>query len=161
MCVILDANVVHEVFGSNRPPAGKGFFDWINKGKKEAHLVVGGKLGEELVKGSYRFKKWAQQAQLSGRHLVRLQRDEDDEVDARTEELRRDEACKSDDPHIIALAQIRRVRLLYSNDVALQGDFKNKALIDNPRGKVYTTLNREEFTSVHKGLLDGAFCSRR
>ena len=161
MCVILDANVVHEVFGSKRPPAGKGFFDWINTGKKSAHLVVGGKLGEELGKGPDDFKTWAREAQLSGRHLVRLQRDKNDEVNARTEQLQRDEACKSDDPHIIALAQIGRVRLLYSNDMDLQKDFGDKALINNPRGKVYTTLRRKEFTRDHRKLLEKAFCSRR
>ena len=27
MCAIVDANVAYEVFGSDRPPAGKRFFD--------------------------------------------------------------------------------------------------------------------------------------
>ena len=150
MCAILDANVVHEVFGSARPPAGKEFFDWIDK--RSGHLVVGGKLGEELYKGSPRFRKWAEDARRSGR----LRRVDDGKVNTRTEELRRAEACKSDDPHIIALAQIGRVRLLYSNDVALKGDFRNRALIDNPRGNVYTTLKRKEFTRVHRRLLQKA-----
>ena len=46
MCAIVDANVVSEVFGSNLPPAGEKFFDWLNKGS--GRLIVGGKLLEEL-----------------------------------------------------------------------------------------------------------------
>lgn len=152
MCAILDANVVHEVFGSSRPTAGKGFFDWIDVGR--GHLVVGGKLHKELTRHS-RFYKWAQRARQSGR----LRLANDGKVDARTEELRRDEACKSDDPHIIALAQVERVRLLYSNDRDLQRDFRNKALIDNPRGSVYTTRVNKEFTPDHKKLLQRVYCS--
>lgn len=154
MCAILDANVVHEVFGFNRPPAGEKFYNWIDTGS--GHLVVGGKLGQELDKGSPRFRESAKRWKQSGR-LIQV---DDGKVNTRTEELRRADACKSDDPHIIALAQIGRVRLLYSNDKDLQKDFRNKALIDNPRGKVYTTLCRKEFMPVHKRLLEKAFCSR-
>ncbi len=46
MCAIVDANVMHEVFGSNLQSAGEQFFNWIEKGTKR--LVVGGKLREEL-----------------------------------------------------------------------------------------------------------------
>ena len=63
-------------------------------------------------------------------------------------------AVKSDDPHIIALAQVSGARLLYSNDKSLQQDFKNKDLINNPRGKVYITNEcRGNFSSGHKKLL--------
>lgn len=156
MCVILDANVVHEVFGSNRPTAGEKFFDWLNTGKGSAHLVIGGKLDEELSKGPSGFRMWAREAQLSGSHLVRLKREEDHKVNAKTEELERDGTCRSNDTHVIALAQIGRVRLLYSNDRDLQDDFKDKALIDKPRGKVYSTGVNEEFTDAHKRLLQKA-----
>ena len=46
----LDTNDASEVFGCNRPPAGIGFFDWINTGN--GHLVVGGRLLVELDRGS-------------------------------------------------------------------------------------------------------------
>jgi predicted nucleic acid-binding protein len=45
-------------------------------------------------------------------------------------------ACKSDDPHIIALAQVSGARLLCSYDEDLGTDFTNSALI-KPRGRVY------------------------
>lgn len=155
MCAIVDANVVHEVFGSERPPAGKGFFDWINTGN--GHLVVGGKLENEL-RGNTGFKGWAQTARRAG-HLRMIQVD-DGKVNAKTEELERDGTCRSNDTHVIALAQIGRARLLYSNDKALQQDFRDRALIDKPRGKVYLTGVNEEFTDARKRLLRGAFCAR-
>jgi len=46
VCAILDNNVVHQVFGTNCPAAGKEFFKWINSGSGQ--LVVGGKLSKEL-----------------------------------------------------------------------------------------------------------------
>ena len=60
MCAIIDANVVHEVFAPNLPPAGKRFFAWLNKGS--GRLVVGGKLLEELERHSD-FRQWAMQVQ--------------------------------------------------------------------------------------------------
>ena len=74
-----------------------------------------------------------------------------DQVNAKAEELKNE--CVSDDQHIIALAQISGARLLYSHDGDLQEDFRNKELIDRPRGKVYSTKKTKNFTSAHRGLL--------
>ena len=147
MCAILDANVVAEVFGADQPPAGKGFFDWINEGG--GRLVVGGRLSGELRASSDGFRKWAAQALLYGK--IRLR--DDSEVNSRTEELQVAAVLKSDDPHIIALAQVSGSRLLYSNDRALQQDFRNRGLIDNPRGSVYSTLGTKNFTSSRRKQL--------
>ena len=147
MCAILDANVVHQVFGSNRPDAGEKFFQWLSSGK--GRLVTGGKLFDELKGSSEGFRRWAVQARLSGR----LREESKREVDTRTTELERDGEYKSDDPHVLALAQVSDVRLLYTNDAALQQDFDDKRLIDNPRGKVYTTKVNRNFTTTHRNLL--------
>ena len=77
----------------------------------------------------------------------------DSEVSARTDQIRNEESCASDDPHVIALAQVSRARLLYSNDRSLQRDFRNKQLIDDPRGSVYSTQKSSEFRPAHKSLL--------
>ena len=61
--------------------------------------------------------------------------------------------CESDDPHIIALAQISGARLLYTNDLALQRDFRKRDLIADPRGKVYSTHRRDDYTEAHRKLL--------
>ena len=147
MCAIVDANVVSEVFGFNLPPAGEKFFDWLNKGSGQ--LVVGGKLLEELEKSSADFRRWGQEAQLAGKMRIVNK----SEVDAKTEQIQGEGVIRSDDPHVIALAQVSGARLLYSNDGNLQQDFKNKKLIDDPRGKVYSTSGGRSFQRSHDRLL--------
>ncbi len=75
------------------------------------------------------------------------------EIHARTQELQNEGKCASNDLHVLALAQASGARLLYSNDRALQRDFKNKNLIDRPRGKVYSTLWYLSVEDNHKRLL--------
>ena len=147
MCAIVDANVVHEVFGSNLQSAGEQFFDWIEKGNER--LVVGGRLLEELEASSEGFREWASEAAEAGK----MKAVNKNEVDARTREIENEGEYKSDDPHILALAQVSGARLLYSNDGDLQADFKNKNLIDDPRGRVYSTRESKNFRPAHRGLL--------
>ncbi|MCY4530411.1 MAG: hypothetical protein OXD46_15450 [Chloroflexi bacterium] len=143
----MDADVAHLVFGSGRPEAGEKFFQWLNAGK--GRLVTGGLSLEELNVSSEGFRKWAVQARLAGRLKVENGR----EVDTRTSALQREGKFKSTDPHVLALAQVSEVRLLYTNDGDLQKDFGDKNLIDNPRGKVYSTRVNKGFTTTHKRLL--------
>ena len=149
MCAILDANVVPDVFTSDQLTAGKEFFKWINSGI--GRLVVGGKLLEELNRTSGRV--WARRALNRG--LIR--RVSESKVKERTEKLQNEGVCRSDDPHVIALAQVSGARLLYTNDSDLQKDFKNKNLVNNPAGKIYSTDVKnnpnKEFRDVHRGLL--------
>ena len=146
MCAILDANCVSEVFGrGDRPEAGKKFFDWLNEHGK---LVVGGKLRKELGKHSG-FSQWYRQAINSG-----LAIDINDFiVNERTKNLEENKSCKSDDAHIIALAQVSKARLLYSKEINLHRDFGNSNLIKKPRGKVYSTLKVDNFSESHRKLL--------
>ena len=146
MCAIVDANAAHEVFGGNPQSAGQKFFEWINKGG--GRLIVGGKLLEELEASSGGFRDWASQAVRAGRMRIV----DEMEVGTRTEEIRAMSKYRSNDIHILALAQVGGARLLYSNDAALQADFKNKGLIDDPRGKVYSTHERPQFRDTHKRL---------
>jgi len=125
MCGILDANAAGKVFKE------KGqFFDWFNEGI--GRLVAGGRLLEELDEIS-EFRAWRVQARLAGR--IRIL----NTIEVNKEASRVAKDCKSDDPSVIAVARIGGARLLHSFDKNLQQDFKNKKLIDNPRGKVYTT----------------------
>ena len=145
MCAIVDANVAHEVFGSNRPDVGVMFFQWINSGI--GRLVAGGKLLVELNQTPAR--EWAQQAIKAG--LIRSV--SASKVKERTQTLQNEGSYRSNDPHVLALAQVSGARLLYSNDTDLQQDFQNRKLIDSPRGKVYSTLRDQSFTSSHRRLL--------
>ena len=147
MCAIVDANVASEIFGPSPQPAGEKFLEWISKGTER--LVTGGRLLKELEASSEDFRRWAILAVPAGQMRIVNER----EVDTRAEEVRSQGVCKSNDPHIIALAQVSGSRLLYSNDGELQQDFKNKRLIDNPRGKVYSTLEDKGFKRRHQRLL--------
>ncbi len=146
MCAILDANVIGQVFGEDRPAAGRAFFRWLNSDR--GRLVVGGQLRHELDQ-STAFRQWRVQAVLAGRVTLL----NDDAVNSKTRQLARKNACRSDDEHVVAVAQLGGARLLYTNDSNLQKDFKNKVLIDRPRGKVYSTRTRDDLTPAHQRLL--------
>ena len=148
MCAIVDANAFHEVFRESpaRPPAGRGFFDWIRKG--DGRLVVGGKLREELDRAG--LKDWMRTALRAGR----LRFVDDESVDRRAEELDDEGACQSNDSHVVALAEISGARLLYTNDKKLQGDFTKLV----QKGRVYSTntdvtLRNRHFTIAKRNLL--------
>ena len=112
-------------------------------------MVTGGKLLKEFSRLKAA-QEWTKQAILSGRVKI----EDELEVVARMTKLKNEGLYKSNDPHVLAVAQISGARLLYSNDGNLQKDFMNRKLIDNPRGKVYTTLKgRRVFGNSHKKLL--------
>ncbi len=152
MCAIVDASVVHEVFGPEQPPAGRKFRNWIDKGS--LRLVAGGRALEELDAHGH-FRKWRAIAVQTGKiRIVARER-----IDARMRELQDAGSCTSDDEHIISLAQLSGARLLYSNDVALRDDFRNRDLLDRPKGKVYSTLVSTAFGRAHQRLLaDNTLC---
>ena len=147
MCLIVDASVVGEMFSGDDASAGKAILNWLND--RKGTIVVGGKLLKELDQGSNKFTEWARQA-LLGEVMRKV---DDTKVDVRTTQLSNAGGCKSNDPHVIALAQLGGARLLYSNDRDLHHDFRNKRLIDKPRGKVYSTLRNKNFTRGNRDLL--------
>ena len=146
MCAILDANVAGLVFGSERPRAGRAFFEWIDSGR--GSLVVGGRLRRELDRNRV-FQAWRLEAGRAGR--VTLLSDE--VVDSTAQQILQEGACRSDDEHVLAVAQLSGARLLYTNDADLQADFGDRALIDRPRGKVYSTRIHDHLTPTHRRLL--------
>ena len=103
MCAIVDVNVSHEVFGDNRPEAGRRFFERLDSGL--LRLVVSRKLLAEL--NYVKARQWIQQGILAGR----IRQETPSTVDEREEEL------------------------------------------DRPRGKVYSTNERKDFTNAHQKLL--------
>lgn len=150
MCAIIDKNVLHESFGEQTTQAGTGFRKWLNR---EGSLVVGGKLAQELNQNRA-FWNWRGQAILAGR----LQAIDDDAVNSREAELMATANLRSNDAHVIAVAQLGGARLLFSNDSDLHHDFKNRALVDG--GKVYSTQQSNEFRDSHQRLLRTSVCPK-
>ena len=152
MCAILDASAVADVFRPNATGAAGAFYEWIRNGR--GRLVVGGKLREELWEGSGEFRRWYPEAVLSGRVIST----DDDRVSAVTADITTTGLCRSNDQHVIALAQVSGARLLYANDKKLQKDFGDRTLISRPRGKVYSTKKHPELRPHHKQLLRRNTC---
>ena len=133
MCAILDVNRAHQLLPSSPSEPNDPLTKWVEAG--HIKLIVGGKLLDELGKNS-KIEQWIAGLHRIGR-VVSLTSKEQSDVKSRTEELRKHSTCKSNDEHIIALAQIKHVRLLVTADRDLKKDFGNPDLIDRPRGKVY------------------------
>ena len=146
MGVIVDANVAAEVFSSSRTPVGDRFLQHITTG--DGVLSCGGKNLAELRRVGG-FREWEKTAV----RFQRLRYEETQPLKQRTDVLLAMDACESDDEHVIALADIGCGRLLFTNDRALQRDFRNPDLVNEPRGQVFTTLRGERFTAVHRDLL--------
>lgn len=78
----------------------------------------------------------------------------DDVVSDMAIKLRRNDSVhiKSNDHHVLALAIVSGARLLYTGDNDLMADFKNKKIVDNPRGSIYSDRR-------HSDLLKRKACS--
>ena len=130
MCIIIDANYASDVFRDIANENYAPIINWLFV--KDGILVYGGKLAIELLKigVAQRTIKVLGQA---GRavHIP------DSDVDKEEQNVVRLGICHSDDPHVIALARLSGARTLCSHDHALHEDFKNKMLINKPKGSIY------------------------
>lgn len=158
MCAILDANSAHDVFGlSRRSAAGKDFYAHLQKGGME--LVVGGKVLQELRQSSGEFREWLKEADRDG-HRGRIRNVAPEQVNARQAALERTANLRSNDPHVIALAQVSGARLLYTKDRSLRKDFSNKEFLNNPRGMIYPVGDGPQAKRDRKDLRHRNICGR-
>lgn len=147
MCAIVDVNVVHQGIGRDRTEAGKFFLDWLLNG---GILVVGGSKFESEIRRDSKFLTFVNERRQSGKVRQGIDRDE---VDAEQQRLIGLKICDSDDQHILALARVSDTRILFTNDDALQNDFRNPSIINRPRGQIYTTAVHKEVQQVHRDRL--------
>jgi hypothetical protein len=140
MCIILDTNTSAEFF----PPSidAKPVISRIRKGS--LRVVSGHKLKQELLGCS--FRKIYRQLLLAGQ----LTEFPDDSVSKEIAVVR-DKGPKSNDHHILALARISGARILFSRDIALHADFKNRSILGDRKGKVYQSCE-------HARILDEVEC---
>ena len=140
MCAIVDADSSGEIAATNPSGGAKAFKEWIASG--QCCLVIGGRrLRKELGRGFDKPERakpttvteWTTAVTLAGKLISH----DDDEVDARADQIEQSGLCASNDFHIIALAQVAGARMLYSRDEELHQDFTNPMLLSQPRGKVY------------------------
>ena len=146
-CAIVDANAVSDVFGDSPSEAGAGLRRWIGDGR--GRLASGGQLHEELRAASGGFRRWAAAARGAGQ----LRIFDDETVQAQVERFEAHPERRSNDSHILALAMASGARLLYTNDEALQQDFTDRALVNSPRGRVFSTRVNRQFDRQKRELL--------
>lgn len=129
MCLIVDANVAAQFFCTKHADTADLRAAVFGRG---CCVVYGGHLREEYAKIDK-----ARRVVLALDRAGKARAIPDLRVRQRTVELKNSGILESDDPHIIALAEVSGSRLLHSLDVALHHDFTNPALINQPRGRVY------------------------
>lgn len=130
MCAIIDACVATQVFLEKEENDFTKIRELLIKRKLQ--IVYGGDLAREYTKilKVLRVIKAFDQAGIA-------KKISDSDVDDENQAIVRLGLCKSNDTHVIALARVSKARLLCSADNLLHTDFKNKQLIDKPRGRIY------------------------
>jgi hypothetical protein len=142
--LIIDANVASNALRDPPRPEFVPICEALFSGS--ARMVHGGKLTDEYLRiGSIRSA--LSQLDRAGRVVVLIRA----EVDAFERLLADAGVCESDDPHIIAIAQLSGARLLCSNDQDLHRDFTNKDLVDKPRGSVYQNESHKHLIRKYCG----------
>jgi hypothetical protein len=129
MCLIVDANVAVQFFCKTDLQSADLQNAVFGKG---CCVVYGGHLRVE-----YERLAKARRIVLALDRAGKARAIPDGPVEELTQTLRDSGGLDSDDPHIIALAQVSGSRLLHSLDTALHQDFTNPVLINHPRGRVY------------------------
>ena len=148
MCIIVDANRLGGFLGEPPHEEAVPIHKWLERRSGSGMIVysTGGKFAGEL--GAKARKKLSAYVQAGKARLEPADRFADDE-----DVLRSSGLLRSDDPHVLALARASGARLLYTGDEKLVADFKNAALISQPRGKVYSN-------AANAGLLTSSTCRR-
>ena len=142
MCLIVDINVAHRIllvevdeqYGHVRKCLDRNL----------ARIVYGGELNRE-----YQRSESIRRIIVAYDRAGKARKIDDKLVDNETEVIQELALCRSNDVHIIALARVANVRLLCSADQALHEDFRNKALIDKPRGSVYQDESHKHLLRQH------------
>ena len=143
MCMIVDIPAVHKIFPLPNPdfvPVHRHLMSG------RARIVYGGKIRREYLR-----IEWFRRLLLRLDQQGSARRISDGDVDAATKEVRSLRICASNDCHIIALARVGRVRLLCTDDQRLMKDFKNKKLLDKPRGNIYRNDTHAYLLRKHCG----------
>ena len=141
MCVILDVHILHKVFPEpdvHHKPIYRALADG------SARIVYGGYIIEEYRRTA-KFWKFLKLLDQSGAARQVSSTD----VARRTAHLHASGVCRSNDSHVLALAQISGARLLCSDDDDLCFDFRDRRILRNPRGSVYRKASHAPLIRRH------------
>lgn len=144
MCIIVDANKLGTFLADPPDVDSEPIHRWLTRRSAKGVLVysTGGKFNDEL--GRKARQKLAVYVQAGRARLVSPNRVADD-----ANRLQASGRLRSDDAHVLALARASGARLLYTADAALIDDFKDRDLIDKPRGKIYSNAGNSNLLTAN------------
>ena len=131
MCIIVDANRLGIFLSAPITEDAVPIHEWLTKGGGKLVYSTSGQFSAEM--GSLSKRRLAERYRAGRAIAIPAPEFRNDE-----QQLRNNSDVRSDDFHILALARYSGARILYTGDAALIQDFKNKRLIDKPRGKIYS-----------------------
>lgn len=150
-CAIVDANCMSD-FIAQKKETYSLLLNRLTEKSGQGVLFLGGKLKCEVEAISTKNRLWLRVARQRGY----LENSDEQEVKRQTQEVRKSGDLASNDPHVIALAQVSGARLLVSNDEELRKDFKKRQFLQNPRGKILPDKISQARDLLNKGGLCAA-----
>ena len=136
MCIIVDASKMGDFLNPEHQDSAP-IRKWLRKNGRLVYST-GGRFAKEIgISGKYKTGLVEYVRAGKARHIPYEQFAED-------EKKLINGHIRSNDPHVLALARFTRTRLLYTGDPELIKDFNDKKLIDDPRGKVYSTAKNAD-----------------
>lgn len=137
MCLLVDANRAHILFGQPSSEVAAPIWAWLGK---DGILIYGGKLAKELGRlGDAR--RLLLRLNQAGKAIL----EDEKGTNALVRELLDRGGLRSNDPHVLALARISGARVVYTEDGDLMKDFADLKLL-RPKGRIYRQ-------ATHKHLL--------
>lgn len=133
MCIIIDTNRMDEFLEKTDHADIKPIYDWL---EVQGRIVysTGDKFATELTRKARKHLRTYLQSGKS-RHISAAR--VADEANRLRKLRKRGIKFKSKDQHVLALAILADVRLLYTFDGGLHADFKNFEIIPFPKGQIY------------------------
>lgn len=147
MCLIADASTFGELLADPVTEDAAPIHAWLARGGTLVYSN-GGRFGAEIERSPNLKRRLGDYVRAGKARLVPFEQFVDDE-----RALSAQSVLRSNDPHVLALARASGTRLLYTEDEQLKRDFKNKEIIDSPRGKVYSRAS-------NRRLLTRSACAR-
>lgn len=150
MCLIVDSNCSHIIFGQPSSENARPIWDWL---RADGIIVYGGRLTRELSRTANAVRILAELSR-SGRAKF------EDEKAVQEQEaiIAATNRCQSDDFHVIALARVSGARVLFTEDKKLMRDFQNLELL-RPKGKIYRAARHRALLGHWQGCY-GAHVTR-
>ncbi|MDE0130393.1 MAG: hypothetical protein OXQ86_12640 [Gammaproteobacteria bacterium] len=131
MCIIVDADRLGIFLSDPIAEDAAPIHKWLKQGWGKLVYSTSGKFSTEV--GGPSKRRLAEHSRAGRATAIPASEFHSDE-----RQLRNNSAVLSNDPHVLALARYSGTRILYTGDGKLMQDFKNKRLIDEPRGKIYS-----------------------